>query len=570
MFDMSLLELPHMRRTCALLAVALVAWALCIFFQCRMLAEGLASIWRTGGLASAIPLLAGFAGLFLAASIIEFAIDSSIDRFARARAAELQEQTLDAVFASPAAATLEHGSASLTAAAIGGIEKIESYIRVVLPRLVGLPAVAFPLLIGMYAVDWVSGVICTVMFPVIILFMVLIGKSAAARAESQYGVYKQLANHFTDTLRGLSVLRAFGAIEHEEESVYDTSEKFRRATMSTLSIATLSGAVLDLVSVFGVAAVALMLAFRLLDGSLPLEIALTALILAPEYFKPIRAFASNFHASLDGRSALSDLRKLLAISAARTADDDLRPWNASSTLELRNIAVSYPDSLPVLPHASIAFTGFEKVALIGKTGAGKSTLADVLMGFLSLEGGSIVLDGAEVSSLAQPSWQRNIAHLSQHPYLFSASIAENVALFVPDAPREKIEWALSVVGLDDLVASLPQGVDELIGEGGRVLSGGQAHRIALARILLDPDRRILIVDEPTAHLDLETEMELKERLLPLMEGRLVVFATHRLHWLADMDRIIAIDGGRIAEVSLEEARALFEGETLEASAGDAS
>ena len=570
MFDKSLFELPHMRRACALLAGALLAEAICVFFQCRLLADGLTIIWRTGSLDAALPSLVSFAALFAVVSLVECAIDSVFDRFSRARASELQSKALAAVFSGGAASRLQHGSASLTAAAIDGIDKIETYIRVVLPRMVGLPALALPLLVGMYATDWISGVICTIMFPVIIMFMVLIGKSAAAHAEAQYGVYKRLANHFTDTLRGLSILRAFGALSREETAVYGTSEQFRHATMKTLSIATLSGAVLDLLSVFGVAAVALMLAFRLLDGSLPLEIALGALIIAPEYFKPIRAFASNFHASLDGRSALSDLDELLSICSTANQDCDLPRWSASSTLEFHDATVGYPDSAPVLEDVSFTLRGFEKVALIGKTGAGKSTLADVLMGFLPIEDGTILLDGHAIDHLAQPSWQRNIAHLSQNPYIFSASIAENVALFAPNASRERITWALSLVGLDELVATLPQGIDELIGEGGRTLSGGQAHRIALARVLLDPERRILIVDEPTAHLDIETEMELKEQLLPLMEGRLVIFATHRLHWLTDMDRIIAIDGGHIREVDIDGAHALFDAGQPATWAGDES
>ena len=568
MFDTSLLELPQMRKACAVIAISLIAEALCIFFQCQTLANVLTTLWRTGNLDAVLPQLAAFAVLFAAAALIEFGVESFCDHVSRTRAAELQKLALEAALSGKVGLSDRHGSASLTAAAIDGIEKIESYIRVVVPRIVGLPAVTLPLLVGMYAVDWVSGIICTVMFPVIILFMVLIGKSAAARAESQYGVYKQLANHFTDTLRGLSVLSAFGATAREEESVYATSEKFRRATMGTMSIATLSGAVLDLVSVFGVAAVALMLAFRLLDGTMPLETALCALILAPEYFKPIRAYASNFHASLDGRSALADLRGLLSTTQDATTEDDIPRWNASSALELRGITAGYPDAAPVLSNVNVSFSGYEKVALIGKTGAGKSTLADVLMGFLEPDEGTIAVDGSDVQTLSQPSWQRNIAHLSQHPYLFSASIAENVALFKPDAGDDEIAQALSIVGLTDFIDTLPHGVNELVGEGGRALSGGQAHRIALARVLLDPERRILVVDEPTAHLDIETEMELKERLLPLMEGRLVIFATHRLHWLGEVDRILAIEDGRVSQIGLEEARALFNGDDFPTSAGD--
>ncbi|MFR1640361.1 MAG: ATP-binding cassette domain-containing protein, partial [Eggerthellaceae bacterium] len=192
--------------------------------------------------------------------------------------------------------------------------------------------------------------------------------------------------------------------------------------------------------------------------------------------------------------------------------------------------------------------GFGKYAIVGASGAGKSTLISLLGGFIAPDRGRIVVDGAPLPDFKQEGWQRQIVYIPQDPYLVHATVRENIAFYRPEATSAEVDRAVRVVGLDDLVAELPEGLDTVVGEGARTLSGGQAQRIALARAFLDDTRRILLFDEPTAHLDIETEMELKERMLPLMEGRLVFFATHRLHWLHDMDKIVVLEDGRIAEL----------------------
>ena len=196
---------------------------------------------------------------------------------------------------------------------------------------------------------------------------------------------------------------------------------------------------------------------------------------------------------------------------------------------------------------SVRLSGYQKVGIIGMSGSGKTTLINLLAGFLTPEQGKLQLQGQASTTMNIADWQHQITYIPQSPYVFTASLRDNVAFYTPGVSDEEVKDAIHVVGLDDLLADLPEGLDSMIGGGKRALSGGQAQRIALARAFLDRKRRVMIFDEPTAHLDIETELDLKERMLPLMENRLVFFATHRLHWMPKMDYILVMDHGQLVE-----------------------
>ncbi len=455
-----------------------------------------------------------------------------------------------------------HGTASVTTAALDGITQVENYLRVILPKIIDASVIVPVTLVATLVLDWPSAIILAIVVPVLIFYMVMLGQMAQERATRQYGAYQVLSNHFIDTLRGLETLQVLGAAKRQVKRIFDVSERFRRATVKTLRVATLSGAVLDLLATLGVAAVAMMLGFRLVVGQLDLFTGLAALMLAPEYFAPLRQFAGDFHASLDGKNALADILALVSRDEGAPCNDSpIAPWNENSTLDLQGIALSYreaPDAeaaVPVFDAANFHARGFERIAIVGASGSGKSTFASLLGGFITPNGGCISSNGVSVPlhALGSESWRKQVLFIPQDPYLFHATLRENITFYTPDASDEEVMRAVQALGLDRLLAELPEGLDTVIGEGGRGLSGGQAQRIALARALLDPSRRILIFDEPTAHLDIETELELKQRMLPLMEGRLVIFATHRMHWMQNMDRVYAIENGRLVERSFQSA-----------------
>lgn len=558
MIDRSIFALPGIKGALAFLVAVAALRALAVVGQAWALATALVNLWYGGVVLDQAGWLALFLVCFVGRQALVTVQESYLERYADARADELRQDLLRTVFTEGGSVVQAHGTGTVATMVLEGVDQVETYIRLILPKTVGVVVVPFVLLVFIFPLDWVSGVIALVAFPFIILYMVILGHTAQDEAAKQHATFQVMSNHFIDSLRGIDTLKLFGRGKAHGTSIYEVSERFREATMKTLRVATLSSTVLDLFSTFSLAAVAIMLGFRLVDGTLVLFPALLVLILVPEYFKPVRDFASDYHASLDGKNALVTIQQLIgrrdedaAVRAAR-ANEAVPAWDADARLEVRDLGFSYPDAA-VLHDVSFSVQGFRKVGIVGTSGAGKSTLVNLLGGFAAPTEGALVVNGEDAGTFGCAAWQKQVVYIPQNPYLFHATLRENIAFYAPDAAEDDIERAVRVMGLEDVVAELPDGLDTLIGEGARALSGGQAQRIALARALLDPSRRILLFDEPTAHLDIETELELKERMLPLMEGRLVFFATHRLHWTRDMDLVLVMEDGRIVEAGAPDA-----------------
>ncbi len=612
MIDRALLNLFGMRAALLITCVFVLIYAACVVGQAFSLSFVIVRLWEGATVSDVVAGIVVFFACFVLRQIVLTAQNAYLDRYARARATDLREDLLGAIYDLGNNGIHRHGSPALVSAVIEGIDDVETYISLMVPKFVSVIIIPLALVCVIFALDWVSGIITLVCFPFIILFMVLIGHTAQDDAAKRHGEFERMSNHFIDSLRGIETLKAFGKSRSWAARVYEASERFRELTLRTLRIATLSSTVLDLFATLGLAAVAIMLGFRMVDGSLAFFPALAVLIMVPEYFRPVRQFAADYHASLDGRTALAKVNRIIeegqdahagqegqaeqgaqegqAAQAGRTAQDpddrQLRSVDFSGKSQLSSFAVhsvfySYDDvegeydataasatsdasavpdtpdnpdnpDTPGTPDTSdtLSDISFEvdapcKIGIVGASGAGKSTLMNILAGFADPQSGSIALDGVDVSTLRDQSWHERSAFISQDPYIFRMSLRDNVALYCPKATDDEIMTALERAGLDGLLSELDQGLDTVIGDGARTLSGGQMQRVALARAFLDERRQVLFFDEPTAHLDRETEMEIRENMLPLMENKLVFFATHRLHWVADMDYLIELDGGRI-------------------------
>lgn len=555
MFDRELLQLPKIRRTLLCLALFSLLESFCIIGQATGLSRALVQLWEGASFFSVLTPLALFSCSFIAVRIVLNVRETFITSYATSCTNAMRERLLVSIFRTGAPAIQRFGTGSTSALVLNGIDKIRAYLELVLPKLVNMIVLPIAFAVMIARADWVSGIVVVILLPSMVLLMILIGKTTADRGREQHASFKVMSNHFIDSARGVPTLATFEVSKTYAQRVFAVSERFREATMRTLRTATLSGSVLDLFATLAIAAVSIMLGLRLIDGSLTLLPALFVLILTPEYFRPIREFASDYHASLDGLNSLRSVNEILEATSDEPHDHTIPTWDAKSTLCVNDLSRKYA-GVPALEGVSFECEGLQVIGVIGKSGSGKSTLLRLLAGLEDPSRGSFQVDhkGA-LNTLRHRQWQDQIAYIPQDPYIFALSLRENLTLYEPDATDNQIAHALEVVGLEGLVASLPQGLDTLIGEGGRGLSGGQAQRIALARVVLDEKRKILLFDEPTAHLDIETEYELKSAMLEVMKGKLIVFATHRLHWIDSFDRVLVFDEGRIIEAgTLDELR----------------
>ena len=564
MFDKRLFALPGAKSAIAWCIATSLLLAALMVGQAAALAWALTLLWGGSALSDVAAQLGAFALCFIGKQAATNIQAKQLELFAAARTEEFRQELSKHLYEGGAPLTQKLGTGAASTLCLDGIDNIEQYMSTALPRTVALVTVPFVLLAVIVFQDWVSALIALLVFPAIILQMVLIGSTAQEEAGKQHREYQRLANHFIDSLRGIDTLKYFGRSNEQADRVYETSEKFRIATMKTLRTATLSGAVLDAFSTISLAAVAVMLGFRLVDGSITLLPALFVLVIMPDYFRPIREFASDYHATLNGKNTLTQVLEVLGCSAETAAKKEshtpglqvdapkLEPWQEPSVLTFEHIGISY-EGETALKDVSCSFGGFRKYGIVGPSGCGKTTLAQLLAGVVQPTQGSIVVNNHAIETLSMPSWRKQVAYLPQSPHIFSTTLRNNLTFYQPDATEEEIAHALELVGLASLVTELPKGLDTVVGEGGRSLSGGQSQRVALARAVLHRTCRVLVFDEPTAHLDIETEWELKQRMLPLMEGKLVFFATHRLHWLSEMDEILLLEDGQVRDFGSYEA-----------------
>ncbi|AFQ12845.1 TPA: thiol reductant ABC exporter subunit CydD [Bacillus pacificus] len=472
-----------------------------------------------------------------------------VERFAEKTGSLLRKQLIEAYFTLGPRYVQTVGTGHLVTLSIEGIEKFKTYIELTIPKMIRSSIVPGLIVLYVFTLDIESGIILVVTIPIVIIFMILLGLAAQKMADSQYETYRVLSNHFVDTLKGLETLKYLGKSEQHEGKIEKVSKRYRKATMRTLRVAFLSSFALDFFTSLSIAFVAVGLGIRLIDGTIVLLPALTILILAPEYFLPIKQVGANYHATLDGQLAMEQIEEILQQQkeiGKKESNVDLI-WNSTSSLKLHDVKVNSNESeKAILEGMDFTWKGTGAIGVIGESGAGKSTLIDVLAGFLTPSAGKMIVNGVEIDGSTREEWQKNIAYIPQQPYIFPLSLKDNICFYETNTTDEEVERVMNEVGLRSLVTSLPNGMYERIGEGGRMLSGGQEQRVAMARALLSK-KPIILLDEPTAHLDIETEFEIKQAMLRLFEGKLVFLATHRLHWMKQMDHILILNKGKMIE-----------------------
>ncbi|MGE7883944.1 thiol reductant ABC exporter subunit CydD [Bacillus sp. NPDC094077] len=540
---------PGSRILYVVLTIISILEAFSIIAQTVFLARAITFLFNGETVQSVLNETVYFGIMFAARHMLVRASQILVERFAEKTGTQLRKQLIEAYFTLGPRYVQTVGTGHLVTLSIEGIEKFKTYIELTIPKMIRSSVVPGLIVLYVFTLDIKSGIILVVTIPIVIIFMVLLGLAAQKMADSQYETYRVLSNHFVDTLKGLETLKYLGKSKQHEGKIEKVSKRYREATMRTLRVAFLSSFALDFFTSLSIAFVAVGLGIRLIDGTIILLPALTILILAPEYFLPIKQVGANYHATLDGQLAMEQIEEILQKQKEMEIKESNVEiaWDSSSGIKLQDIKVNNDESdKDILEGIDFTWKGNGAIGIIGESGAGKSTLIDVLAGFLTPSNGKLLVNGVEIDASTREDWQKNIAYIPQQPYIFPLSLKDNICFYETNTTDEEIKKVIHDVGLSSLVASLPNGMHERIGEGGRMLSGGQEQRVAMARALLSK-KPIILLDEPTAHLDIETEFEIKQSMLRLFEDKLVFLATHRLHWMKQMDHILVLNKGKIEE-----------------------
>ncbi len=454
--------------------------------------------------------------------------------------AELEGDVLEAAAQLPPR-ELDSRRAELAVVLTRGVADLRPYLAGYLPALLLAVIVPPAVLVVIATQDMTSAAIVFVTLPLIPVFMILIGLLTKGRSTATLAAMTTLSAQLLDLLAGLPTLRALGREHGPAQRVRELGDAHRRTAMSALRIAFLSSMVLELLATLSVALVAVSIGLRLVFGEMALEAGIIALILAPEVYQPLRSVGERFHAAEDGMAAAAKAFAVLDDTASSGgAGGPLRPSRLNGIIEVAYLDVRSRDRMAPKGFSAVFRPGMLTV-LTGANGSGKSTVLQAILGMIPPERGRVTVDGVDVGALDPEWWWRRVAWLPQRPVLVPGTLRANLELTGPlDISTRQLASACAATGFDAVLAELPLGWDSLVGTGGVGLSLGQRQRLALTRVLVSA-KPVLLLDEPTAHLDSKSEAAVLDSLLKLaVNGATVVVVGHRREVLAAADAIVEV------------------------------
>ncbi len=531
--DRRLLRHGRSSRWFLLLSVMLgVATAVCVLAQALILASAISAVFLgDADLAAIAPDL-----WLLAAVIVSRAVLAHWQETAAARASAAVKSQLRGALVRRTVAEGPRGlrTGEVAQLATRGVDALDPYFARYLPQVV-LTGVVTPLfLVAVWVTDWISGLVILVTVPIVVLFMVVAGLAARRTTDRQWRTLALLANHFLDIVDGLTTLRVFGRARAQQDAVESVTDEYRRATMGVLRIAFISSFVLELFTSLSVAIVAVQVGLRLIGGDVGLHVALVVLLLAPEAFAPLRQLGANHHAAAEGVSVGEKILDFLDAPAPR------RGWRTlpavTTGLVAEGLTVRRADGRTTLAPVSFELKPGEVVAVVGPSGSGKTTLVEVILGFQEPCLGIVRIGGVPLTDADHRRWLDQIAWLPQRPTLIDGSVADNIRLGAPDATDDDVRAALAQAACGEIDPG------RRLVENGADLSTGQRQRIALARCFLRAARgaALVLLDEPTAHLDTVTEARVLAAVRGLAAGRCVLMVAHRPAAVDAADRIVDV------------------------------
>jgi ATP-binding cassette subfamily C protein CydD len=541
-------------------ALGLAATGL-ILVQASLLARLLAGAATGTGLTVLAGALVALVVVLVARAAASYGGEVTALRAAAAVKSQLRRRLVDHALRLGPSWLARHRSGEVTTLATRGLDGLDAYFARYLPQLVLACLVPVAVLIRVAFADWISAVVIGVTLPLIPAFAILVGLHTKTVTQRQWRLLARLGGHFLDVVEGLPTLKLFGRGKPQAEVIGMVTEEYRAVTMSTLRVAFLSGFVLELAAALATALVAVEVGLRLLAGHMSYQTALLVLLLTPEAYLPLRAVGAQFHASTEGAAAARDVFEILdtPVPAATNANTATaappRPAPGrcvslrDDTIRLSGVSLVYPGrDRPALSGVNLVVRPGDRITLAGPSGAGKSSLVALLLRFAEPTGGRIEVGGVDLTSIPVGEWRRQISWVPQQPYLFTTSVAANIALGQPEATPAAIARAAQAAGAAEFVEGLPDGYATEVGERGLRLSSGQRQQIALARAFLR-DAPLLLLDEPTAHLDAVSARELEQAMARLTTDRTVIQVTHSQNQSRDIGRLFTLDHGTLRQAS---------------------
>ncbi len=548
-FDPRLTRYARSTRAYLVASVLLgVATAAAVLTQAALLAWAITAAFQDGAdISQLTPAVVGLLVVTAARALIAGAQDVVAARSAAGVKAELRQGLLAHAVALGPAWQSGRRTGDLAVLATRGLDALDAYFARYLPQLVLAAIIPATVVVVLALADPLTAVVVAVTVPLIPIFMVLVGWSTQRQTQRQWASLETLGGHFLDVVAGLPTLKAFGRAKGQARGVAEVGDAYRRQTMGVLRISFLSSLVLELLATISVALVAVEVGVRLVGGTLDLQTGLLVILLAPEAYLPLRQVGLHFHASQEGMAAAARAFEVLdeplpaRAGTAGAADGPglAAPDPARTAIQLSGVTVRRPGrDVPALAGLDLEIRPGEVLAIAGPSGAGKSTLLAVLLGFLTPDEGGVSVGGADLGAIDLDSWRSQIAWVPQAPRLLAGTVADNVRLGRPAATDAQVAAALDAAGV--LAELGPAGPQTVLGEAGSGLSAGQRQRVALARALVR-DAGLLLLDEPTAGLDGETEADVLAALRRHAQGRTVVVVAHRPALVAFADRVVRLE-----------------------------
>lgn len=522
-----------------------------IVFQSHVLSRIISGVFLGGlTLAQVTPLLRVILLVVISRAILTFVNEGAAGSLAVSVKTKLRRLMLEKIDRLGPEYLKNESTAELTTTALLGVDALDAYFSQYLPQVLIAAMLPLTILAVVFPLDVLTGVVFLLTAPLIPLFMVLIGKAVESLTGKQWKALTRLGNYFLDTLQGIATLKLLGRSKERVSKVGEVSDRYRETTLNVLRVTFLTALVLELVATLSTAVVAVEIGLRLLYARIEFQQAFFILLIAPEFYLPLRNLSARYHAGMSGVTAAEKIYQVLdtpevtrrEVQRLRALDDYM---DGNFRLSLQRVSHTFADGqVSALQDVSLNIVKGRRYALVGKSGAGKSTLARVMLRFIEPDEGKLLLDDEDIRSWPLEEWRSCVGWLPQSPHIFNDTLAFNLTLGETRFSNTELEHALDSAGLMEFVQGLPLGLETSLMEGGSRLSGGELQRVALARVYLR-NPKMLILDEPTRHLDPAWQQSLEDALTRLTAGRTCITIAHRVSSVLKADEVILLESGRL-------------------------